>query len=102
MPSRRLLWQPLWPRVAGLPQAAAQYPLAATLIAIALLPFALPLAFFLPGILVGDAILQALYDALGGPLEILYEDGGTMLSIAFDSAALAGKETTRVINQVLR
>lgn len=98
----RLLWEPLWPRVFGLLQSAPQHPLEATLGALVFLPFALPLAFVLVPILTGDAIVQFVYDNFGGPLEIAYEDGGPMLRIAFNSAALAGKETTRVVNQVVR
>lgn len=97
----RLLWQPLWPQLSALLRSAPDHPLEATLAAIILVPLALPLAFVLPGVLVWDTVLQSLYSKWGGPLEVLWEDGGAMLRIALDSAALGGKETVRAVKQVV-
>jgi hypothetical protein len=102
MSSSRLLWQPLWPQVASLLRSVPDYPFEATLAAIALTPVCLPLACILPFVLVCDAALQKMYDRWGGPLEVLWEDVGGMLHIALDSAALAGKEGIRVVNQTVR
>lgn len=96
----RLLWEPLWPQLADVLHAAPNNPLHATFAALVLAPFALPLVFLLPPVLIGDAFLQFLYRRFGGPVEVLWEDGWAMLRIALDNAALGGKEATRVLNQI--
>lgn len=91
---KRLLWDPLLPRITAFVQ---ENPLLA--VAVGLITF--PLTFFvLPFLFFWDAIVQWLYDNyVGDHLEVMYMLGPTLLRLGLAPASVAGKASLRTAQQ---
>lgn len=102
----RLLWQPLGPSLLqallSTPQQFQAHPYKTTGAYAALLPVSGIVVFCLPGFLMTDAVLQAIYNKVGHGVEVWVHDGKEICRLSWMVSRLSLRQTYRFARKQLR
>jgi len=102
----RLLWQPVGPSLLqallSTPQQFQSHPFKTTGLYAALLPVSGIIVFCLPGVLITDAVLQAMYKKVGHGVEVWIHDGKEICRLSWMVSRLSLRQTYRLANKQLR
>jgi len=102
----RLLWQPLGPTLLQIllstPQQFQTHPYKTTGVYAALLPVSGVVVLCLPGVLMTDAVLQAIYKKVGPGVEVWVHDGKEICRLSWMVSRLSLRQTYRFIRKQLR